>query len=209
MINVNAIHPTREAWLEAAVSELAPDFMALGGTLPAKIRVSCAFTSGGTRKRGGKAMVGECWDSSRSGDKAFEIMVSPIEDDPYRVLAILTHELCHAAAGIAAGHRGQFATLARGMALVGPLTATTGDKDFKVRVDPILKTLGLYPHAKLDTSKRTKQTTRLVKCQCQTCGYTVRTTSKWIVSIGTPICPGVGLPQGGKPDGTHGAMKVV
>jgi hypothetical protein len=29
---------------------------------------------------------------------------------------------------------------------------------------------------------------RLVKCQCPTCGYTVRTTAKWIAA-GYPICP--------------------
>jgi hypothetical protein len=74
------IHPTREAWLEEAMSEVSVQFKRLGFPLPKRIRVTCGFTSGGTRKRpGGKVLIGECWDSSRSGDKSIEIMVSPTE----------------------------------------------------------------------------------------------------------------------------------
>ena len=202
------IHPTREAYLEAAVSELSTSFMDLGGKLPPKIRVSCAFTSGGTRKRGGKAMVGECWDSTRSGDKAFEIMVSPIEDNPHRVLAILTHELCHAVAGIAAGHRGAFSLYASGMHLEGALTATTGGDKFNLMADGIIKILGDYPHAKLDTSKRVKQTTRMIKCKCATCGYTVRTTGGWLNKFGAPVCPNGGVIHQGMHFWKHGVMTV-
>jgi hypothetical protein len=77
--SMKQIHPTREAWLEEAMSEVSVQFKRLGFPLPKKIRVTCGFTSGGTRKRpGGKVLIGECWDSSRSGDKSFEIMVSPL-----------------------------------------------------------------------------------------------------------------------------------
>lgn len=34
-----------------------------------------------------------------------------------------------------------------------------------------------------------KQGTRLLKCQCATCGYTVRVTRKWLGLAGPPICP--------------------
>jgi len=182
------IHPTREAWLEEAMSEVSLEFKRLGFPLPPRIRVTCGFTSGGTRKRpGGAVLIGECWDSSRSEDSSFEIMVSPVEDDPERVLGILVHELCHAAAGLKCGHRGDFATLARGMHLEGALTATTIGDAFKSNAAPALKRLGAYPHAKLNAASRTKQTTRMIKCQC-TCGYTVRLTAKWL-SVGLPVCP--------------------
>ena len=181
-------HPTREAWLEEAMSEVSMEFRKLGFPLPKKIRVTCGFTSGGTRKRrGGSVLIGECWDSSRSDDQAFEIMVSPVEDDPVRVLGTLVHELCHAAAGLKAGHRGDFATLARGMKLEGPLTATTVGDPFKALTAPALMRLGAYPHARLNADKRTKQTTRMIKCVCS-CGYTVRLTAKWL-SVGLPCCP--------------------
>lgn len=41
-----------------------------------------------------------------------------------------------------------------------------------------------------------KQTTRLIKCVCGGCGYTVRTTQKWL-DVGAPHCP------------EHGAMEVA
>lgn len=184
---MQTVYTTREEWLIAAMNEVAVDFAILGAPLPDKIRLTCGFTSGGTR---GKKLtrVGECWDASRSGDKAVEILISPVIDDPFRVLDILVHELCHAAAGIKAGHKGAFATLARGMNLEGPLTATIGGDAFRVRFGDLIANLGAYPHAALDTSTRKKQSTRMLKACCPACGYTVRLTAKWL-RLGAPYCP--------------------
>lgn len=33
-----------------------------------------------------------------------------------------------------------------------------------------------------------KQTTRMLKCECPQCGYTVRTTRKWL-DVAVPVCP--------------------
>ena len=185
---MSQIYATREEWLQAAVDEFSGTFRELGSRLPKKIRVTCGFTSGGTRKtKKNKIMIGECWDSERSGDKTTEIMVSPIEDTPTRVLAILAHELCHAANGVQNGHHAAFPALARGLKLEGPLTMTFGGVDFANEHAHILKTLGDYPHAKLDTASKVKQGTRMIKCVCPDCGYTVRTTEKWLL-IGMPHC---------------------
>ncbi len=48
-----------------------------------------------------------------------------------------------------------------------------------------------FPHAELHamTNGRKKQVARLVKCQCATCGYTVRTTRQWLDDMGAPHCP--------------------
>jgi len=184
------IHATREDWLTAAVSEFSIKFVAAGLPLPDRIRVACGFTSGGTRKRpGGKVLTGECWQSNRSGDRTVEIMVSPVEADPVRVLGILAHELCHAATG--KGHRGEFSRMARELNLEGPLNATVVGQDFKATISPMIKRLGDYPHAKLDVSKATKQSTRMLKCVCPVCSYTVRTTGKWL-AVGLPRCPAHG-----------------
>ena len=194
---------TREQWLEAAMSELSVRFLDAGKPLPDKIRVSCAFTSGGTRKKAGKTQIGECWDSNRSGDASFEIMISPVEDEPLKVLAILVHELCHAACGIKQGHRRIFGALARALHLEGPLTSTVGGADFAAMVQPVIDGLGQYPHSRLDTSTRAVQSTRMLKCVCPEvgCGYTVRISQKWL-TVGAPHCPVVS--QGG----FHGAMVV-
>lgn len=34
-----------------------------------------------------------------------------------------------------------------------------------------------------------KQKTRMLKCECATCGYTVRTARKWLELAGAPLCP--------------------
>jgi len=183
-------YATREDWLTAAVSEFSVKFVAAGLPLPDRIRVSCSLTSGGTRKRpGGKVLTGECWDSIRSGDKTTEVMISPVEADPVRVLGTLAHELCHAATG--KGHRGEFGRIARELHLEGPLNATQIGQDFKTTISPMIKRLGNYPHAKLDTSTATRQSTRMIKCCCPVCGYTVRTAKKWL-AVGLPRCPAHG-----------------
>src|SRR3546814_18282994 len=49
------------------------------------------------------------------------------------------------------------------------------------------------PHARLDTDGEStapkKQKTRMLKCECAECGYTVRTARKWLEQAGAPLCP--------------------
>lgn len=192
----------RERWLNRVAIGMAPLFEALGTPLPSRVRVAIGFTSRGAK---GNA-IGECWDNSCSGDGHFEIFIRPnlahaidaIDAMPAQIAAILAHELVHAAVGIAAGHRTAFKRIAIGLGLVGPMRATTPGAPFLATVTPIL---AAAPHARLDTGSATtrpkKQATRLLKCECETCGYTVRTARKWLETIGAPLCPTAG----------HGAMR--
>ena len=120
---------------------------------------------------------------------------------PAQIAAILAHELVHAAVGIPAGHGKAFKRVAVGLGLVGRMTATTPGDTFLAAVAPILVAAGSLPHARLDTSSETtrlkKQATRLLKCECKTCGYTVRTARKWLEEVGAPLCPAEG----------HGVMR--
>jgi hypothetical protein len=51
----------------------------------------------------------------------------------------------------------------------------------------LFKRIGPYPAGFLiDTPK---QGTRMLKCDCSACGYTVRITRKWLDAAGPPICP--------------------
>ncbi len=84
----------REDWLSAAVSELRPYFDAVCSPLPTNVRVSCGFPS--NAKRSGA--IGECWADTASADATFEVLISPVLDDPLRVFDVLVHELCHATA---------------------------------------------------------------------------------------------------------------
>ena len=178
----------REDWLSAAVSELRPFFDAVGKPLPANVRVTCGFPS--TAKRSGA--IGECWADTASADKTFEVLISPVLDDPLRVFDVLVHELCHSTAG-AMNHAGNFQKVAGLMHLVpsaGPKgwKATGPGPSFHQTFGSIIDSLGPYPHAALTMSNRKVQTTRMLKAVCPSCGYTVRLTSKW-AALGLPSCP--------------------
>ena len=178
----------REDWLSAAVSELRPFFDAVGAPLPANVRVTCGFPS--NAKRSGA--IGECWADTASADKTFEVLISPVLDDPLRVFDVLVHELCHSTAG-AMNHGVNFQKVAALMHLVpsaGPKgwKATGPATSFIPTFGAIVDSLGAYPHAALTMSNRKVQTTRMLKAVCPSCGYTVRLTSKW-AALGLPSCP--------------------
>jgi hypothetical protein len=179
----------REAWLAAAVEHFTPDFAAHGYPLKAKVRVTCGWPS-----RGGLALkartIGECWYAIASADGANEIFISPVLADPITVGHVLVHELCHAAVGTP-GHRDPFRSLAVTMGLTGPMRSTTPGDLLIVRLNDLCEQLGPYPHAALNGNApdRKKQGTRLLKCECLVCGYTVRITQKWIDDVGLPVCP--------------------
>jgi len=195
---------SREDWLNAAVAELRPIFAKGGYPLHHKVRVSCGWP-GGRSGKGGKR-IGECWDTRCSKDGTFEMFISPVLADPSRVLDVLVHELCHVAVGLKAGHKAPFAKCAAAMYLKGPWTATTAAEGFDAEVEaPVLKALGVpYPHAEMVRGESTgpkKQGTRLIKCECGSCGAVWRMTSKWIEDaedrdgVKCPVCSA---------DATHG-----
>jgi hypothetical protein len=175
---------TREEWLNFVMEEAKPVFKALNAPIPDKVRLAVGFTSNGYR---GKA-IGECWDSKASGDKTFEIFVKPDQDEAVRVAGILVHELVHAAVGIDHGHKQPFKRVAVALGLEGKMTATTEGAAFKEWIAPVLKKAGPLPHKQLRAYRtKKKQGTRLLKCECETCGYTARVAKKWIL-LGTPVC---------------------
>ena len=121
---------------------------------------------------------------------AHEIFISPKLAQPLRVADVLVHELVHVAVGIDAGHRGAFAACARKIGLAGKLTSTHAGPDLVALLTPILEQLGPYPHAPLNESGSPvkRQGTRMLKIECPGCGYTARTTAKWL-EVGLPTCP--------------------
>jgi len=178
----------REDWLSAAVSELRPFFEAVGKPLPANVRVTCGFPS--TAKRSGA--IGECWADTASADKTFEVLISPVLDDPTKVFEVLVHELCHATAG-AMNHGVNFQRVGNLMHLAPSPTkagwkATGQATTFAAQYGEIIKSLDAYPHAALSMTTKKTQGTRMLKAVCPSCGYTVRLTSKW-AALGLPSCP--------------------
>ena len=181
------IYATREEWLTAAVEEFRTVFAAQASPIPLKVRVTCGFPSPARRS----GAIGECWADTASADKSMEVMVSPELSDPFRVVDVLVHELCHTTAG-AMNHGGAFRKVADAMHLIpaagkAGYKATTGGDAFKQAYGAIIDGLGLYPHAQLSMTSRKKQDTRMFKAICPTCNYTIRLSKKW-ADKGLPTC---------------------
>lgn len=182
---------TREEWLNQLAENTRDLFKEAGLTLPDKLRISVGWPSVrplGKKKRA----IGECWSPACSTDQTTEVFISPFLQDAATVSHVLVHELIHACVGNKAGHKGPFIMAAKKLGLVKPWTATTASAELADRLVPRFPTPS-FPHGALDLvameKERKKQGTRMVKCECPDCGYTVRTTRKWLDEKGAPWCP--------------------
>jgi hypothetical protein len=177
---------TREQWLNDFAAAARPQFEAAGAPLPENVRVSVGFPSTG---RKGKR-IGECWSDTCSEDGRFEIFIHPTLAVSERVADVLTHELIHAAVGLAAGHGPAFRKVAVALGLTGKMTATVAGPAWTAWAAPVLETLGPIPHGSLRSggNGEKKQTTRMIKVVCNTCKFTFRTTAKWIEGRDL-VCP--------------------
>lgn len=171
---------TREQWLNDFAAAARPQFEAAGAPLPSNVRVSVGFPSTGRKGR----RIGECWSDTCSADGRFEIFIHPTLAVSERVADVLTHELIHAAVGLAAGHGPDFRRVALALGLTGKMTATVAGPGWKAWAAPILEALGPIPHGSLNSAGngQKKQTTRMIKVVCQNaeCGFTFRTTRTWL-----------------------------
>jgi len=156
-----------------------------GQTVPADVRVSCSLPSRrafGKRKR----TIGQCYPRSCSSAKVNEVFVSPTIDESIQVLATLVHELCHAIDDCKSGHGKDFVKIARAVGLEGKptqCTAVEGTPLYDLLANYV-KRWGEYPHSKIDVTKQTKkQTTRMIKIECECCGFKVRASRKVIQEI--------------------------
>ncbi len=181
----------REQWLHQAARKLTPLFTRAGLTIPAKLRISCGWASG-KGKRG--ETLGQCWAPVCSGDEHTEVFITPKLDDEMTVLGTLIHELIHAAIGTDKGHGPEFKAAALAVGLEGKMTETGIGADLAAKLAVLIENkLPPYPHARLEPRAKAnpdKQGTRMIRVTCpdQECGYSVRTTKKWI-TVGLPTCP--------------------
>lgn len=188
-VNVTA---QREAWLAGLAAAFQPvleDRAAL--TFP-PYRVTCGFPSKGGEMGRKTRVRGQCWAAIASEDRHAEIFVSPVEDDAATIAAILAHEMIHAALP-QAGHKGPFQSAARAIGHKAPFTSSEPTPEFMAWAGPLIDAAGPYPHKRLNAfaavGARKKQKARLLKAECEACGYTVRVTRTWVVQAGPPHCP--------------------
>jgi hypothetical protein len=197
---------SREAWLEAAIEMFRPRFVEIGMPLPDNIHVSVGFGYGARQES--KYILGQTWARRASDDGVNHVFIGPQEGDPAAMLVTLLHELIHVADDCQHGHRGAFAEAATRIGFNGPMTETPPSVALAAEIAVMAAELGAFDHGKLDIalvkapvpvpaggveppkvhSGPSKQGTRMVKLVAPDCGYTVRTTRKWI-DQGVPACP--------------------
>lgn len=183
----------RQQWLDKADAALVQWFASKGYKVPLNRRCSVGFPKGGSGRR---HAIGQCWPEAASGDGHFETFISPELQDSVEVLATQAHEYAHATVGLAAGHKAPFKKCAEAIGLTGKMTATVAGPEFKEWSAKLVEKIGQFPGAKLNvgSGRFKKQSTRLLKCECEQCGYTARVTKKWIESVGAPVCPADEIP---------------
>jgi len=184
---------TREQWLQDAVEKMAVAFKVAGYTVP-PVQVSTGWPSRSALSKK-RRRLGECWDASSTADKLAHIFISPIleiGDTVGGVLPTLAHEVVHAVVGCEAKHGPFFRKCALAIGLKGKMTATVAGPELQEMLKGLSASLGAYPHGVIRPGEgKTKKSDscRMVKCECEACGYTVRTTRKWLDEVGAPLCP--------------------
>ena len=173
----------RQQWLELAVEALRERFAAAGYVIPTEIR----FAIGWPKRAASCGAIGECWSTEKSSDQHAELFISPQLTEGLRILDVLAHELVHATVGTEVGHGKPFRDCALKIGLVGPMRSTTAGPEFRAWAETLMQDIGPYPAGYLTDSP--KQGTRMLKCQCSTCGYIARVSQKWLGLAGPPICP--------------------
>lgn len=174
---------TRESWLLRAIEILGKEkFKPLGHKFN-PIRISVGFPS---RKKA----IGQWWEPKSTTDNHASIFIHPGQGDSIEILGILVHELIHDACGAKAGHGPQFKKLATSLGLEGKMRATTTGKELKIYLKKVADRLGKFPHSALkqNASPVKKQTTRMVKVECQVCGFICRASVSALVDAGAPYC---------------------
>lgn len=185
---------TREEWLTQMVDLLRYEFIRARHAVPPNVQVSIGWTGAGAKTKKGRIVLGECWSPAASTAERHEIFLSPINDDLVSVVATLVHELCHAAVGVDQKHGKVFGRCAKAMGLVGNLKVTSAGPELERLIVRLAEKIGPFPHARMELAalkngdEEKKQSTRMLKVLCPACGYTVRTTAKWL-ELGYPTCP--------------------
>ena len=183
----------RESWLDSALENMRPWFDNYGFPLPEKIMVSCGWP----QHRGGKARaIGQCFDPVWTHDGTAHIFICPTLDTGIGVLAVLLHELCHAAVGVTAGHSGPFVRIIRLLGLEGKATHTVCRTGTPLYADLVglEAVLGDYPHSPMKKQKMAP--TRppgggWVKFRSTVLGdrYILRVSPKSLADFGEPTDP--------------------
>lgn len=174
---------TREDWLQAAASVLRVYMPERHAPEPPDVYLSVGWPRGA---RGSKKTLGQHWNGAVSADGRAHIFVSPILDQAVPVLAVLLHELLHAALPTGTGHGPEFARNAKAIGFGRPYTELVPTDDLRERCEKIARELGPYPHAALTDLGTKKQPTRMRLYECPACHQKIRAATNVLAALCIP-----------------------
>jgi hypothetical protein len=203
---------TAEEWADRVVDLYRAQIAALGHPVP-PVAVSPGWTSGGRRQ---SQVLGECWtprvstDHTEGRQGTVQIYLSPRIDDDVMLAHVILHEVIHAAVGLEHGHRGEFKRVALALGFAGKMEASRWSEEAREDCARRLDEAGVGPYPRprfrdlgggviIRPGKPEKpgdggssgpktQGTRMIKVHCPACGYTLRTTRRWL-DVAVPACP--------------------
>ena len=180
-------YPTREAWLQAAISLLRPKFKGIA-EVPKEVEALVSWP------KGSQTAQGQHFAKAWTNGKASYVTVSPVLLDAVEVLGVLLHELIHAALP-EAKHGKEFKDASTKLGLVGKAQSNTPGDQLKVELAKLVQQLGPYPHIQMRDSMLVKKVKepgekRLVRLVCSSGEkYTVYMSTKMFEESGAPISP--------------------
>ena len=131
----------RQAWLIKAVDILKYDFWQIGETIP---KVEVAWFEGLELS---ETTMGTCTEkfTHKRGDTVMFITVNPRLNEAVEVLAVLVHELIHAAIGVDHYHDEKFCRVAAAIGLDDGGPTIPAEGVLLERLREISEQLGAYP----------------------------------------------------------------
>lgn len=188
MTSTEQITRDREGWLRAAGDEFRKWILQVAGIEVPDCRISIGYGGVNYEKR----VRGVCWHRDCDGGGLNQIFITPTIDDTATILAILLHELVHAALNSVDDpkwnhHGGKFAEYATRMGLCAPFTTATPDVPTLAQFMVIAAELGDFPHRALNVPDRAQ-----IQQKVDPAGQPIRITSggdpqrnRWV----SVICP--------------------
>jgi len=188
MENIN-----RETWLNLVIDKAVPLFDNAGfkiSDIREKLKVSCSVMVG-MRKTKKFNAIGQHLPPEWNKNKNHELLISPVLEDEIDVVGVLIHEMVHAIQRHKYGnsvkaHGKEFRAIALAVGLTGKMTATTESPELVETIKKWVSEIGKYPHDKVNFEGRTKQSTRLLKLECEHCGFIARSSGGAINTYGYP-----------------------
>ena len=187
----------RETYLNAMMDKATPLFDNAGfkiSDIRDKLKVSCSMMVG-QRKSSKFQAIGQHLPTNWSEGKNHEMLISPTLVDSVQVIGVLIHEMVHAIQSHlyhdnegrlnVKPHGKEFRKIAIAVGLEGKMTSTTESPELVEKINSWIKELGEYPHAKINLDSRIKQSTRMIKLECQ-CGFIARCSNGAINKYGLP-----------------------